>query len=163
MTLWQQHENRLETDNQYQIEHEELVKRIRHCTFKESFTQCAIWAAGEVHQPLPEGEDGPYLGTLDDIIDIEDLSVDTLKCIIEDCDSFMSGEAWISADDSEEKDIDEQGGHDFLLTRDGHGAGFWDGDWEEPHGTALTEWSKTFGEFYFDELFDDYTNHPNAK
>lgn len=27
-------------------------------------------------------------------------------------------------------------GHDFLLTRNSHGAGFWDGDWDEedPHG-----------------------------
>ena len=26
------------------------------------------------------------------------------------------------------------------------GAGFWDGDWKEPHGDRLTELSKTFGE-----------------
>ncbi|WGD31636.1 hypothetical protein AncyloWKF20_07405 [Ancylobacter sp. WKF20] len=28
-------------------------------------------------------------------------------------------------------------GHDFWLTRCGHGAGFWDGDWPEPHAAAL--------------------------
>lgn len=37
-------------------------------------------------------------------------------------------------------------GHDFWLTRNGHGAGFWDGDWPEPHASILTEASKTFGE-----------------
>lgn len=37
-------------------------------------------------------------------------------------------------------------GHDFWLTRNGHGAGFWDGDWEEKAGASLTEISKSFGE-----------------
>jgi len=33
--------------------------------------------------------------------------------------------------------FDERAGHDFWLTRNGHGAGFWDGDYE--HGDKLTE------------------------
>jgi hypothetical protein len=37
-------------------------------------------------------------------------------------------------------------GHDFWLTRNGHGAGFWDGDYPEPIGEKLTEISETFGE-----------------
>lgn len=40
----------------------------------------------------------------------------------------------------------DMAGHDFWLTRCGHGAGFWDGDWPEPAATALTEASKAFGE-----------------
>jgi hypothetical protein len=39
----------------------------------------------------------------------------------------------------------EQAGHDFWLTRNGHGAGFWDGDWAEPKATELTALSDTFG------------------
>jgi hypothetical protein len=39
----------------------------------------------------------------------------------------------------------KQAGHDFHLTRNGHGCGFWDGDWAEPGATVLTDWSKTFG------------------
>ena len=35
--------------------------------------------------------------------------------------------------------------HDFILTRNGHGAGFWDGDWHEPWGERLTELCKVFG------------------
>lgn len=31
----------------------------------------------------------------------------------------------------------EAAGHDFWLTRNHHGAGFWDGDWE--HGDELTK------------------------
>jgi hypothetical protein len=36
-------------------------------------------------------------------------------------------------------------GHDFWLTRCGHGAGFWDGDWPEPQATILDEAAKRFG------------------
>jgi hypothetical protein len=37
-------------------------------------------------------------------------------------------------------------GHDFWLTRNGHGAGFWDGDWTEPAATILTNAAKAFDE-----------------
>ncbi|UCV26747.1 hypothetical protein [Ferribacterium limneticum] len=41
----------------------------------------------------------------------------------------------------------EQLGHDFWLTRNGHGAGFWDRDFGDEHSRkALTELSKVFGE-----------------
>lgn len=44
-------------------------------------------------------------------------------------------------------DFDEWGraGHDFWLTRNGHGAGFWDGDWPEPWAEVLTNASKNVG------------------
>ena len=42
---------------------------------------------------------------------------------------------------------DEQAGHDFWLTRNGHGAGFWDGDWPEPYADILTTGAKNYGEF----------------
>jgi hypothetical protein len=34
--------------------------------------------------------------------------------------------------------------HDFFLTRNGHGAGFWDGDYDK--GIELSEIAKSFGE-----------------
>lgn len=37
-------------------------------------------------------------------------------------------------------------GHDLYLTRNGHGAGFWDGDYFEPLGEALTEAAHALGE-----------------
>lgn len=40
----------------------------------------------------------------------------------------------------------EMAGHDFALTRNGHGAGFWDGDLPEALGARLTEASKAAGE-----------------
>jgi len=39
----------------------------------------------------------------------------------------------------------EQLGHDLWLTSAGHGAGFWDGDWD-PYGDELTDAAKEFGE-----------------
>ena len=38
-----------------------------------------------------------------------------------------------------------QAGHDFWLTSQGHGAGFWDGDWPT-HGDSLTKFSKCYPE-----------------
>ena len=39
-----------------------------------------------------------------------------------------------------------QTGHDFWLTRNRHGAGFWDGDWPGTVGTWLTEQAHVYGE-----------------
>lgn len=41
----------------------------------------------------------------------------------------------------------EQAGHDFWYTRNGHGAGFWDGDWPEPYDKMLTKLAESYGEF----------------
>ncbi len=37
-------------------------------------------------------------------------------------------------------------GHDFWLTRNRHGAGFWDGDYPEPAASQLTKASHNYGE-----------------
>lgn len=39
----------------------------------------------------------------------------------------------------------EYAGHDFWLTRCGHGCGFWDGDWKEPAASLLTEAARKAG------------------
>jgi hypothetical protein len=43
--------------------------------------------------------------------------------------------------------------HDFILTRNHHGAGFWDGGWHARWGERLTALSHTFPELesYFDD------------
>ena len=43
--------------------------------------------------------------------------------------------------------VEEHAGHDFWLTRNGHGCGFWDGDWTEPAATKLTESAENFGDY----------------
>ena len=39
-------------------------------------------------------------------------------------------------------------GHDFWLTHNGHGAGFWDGSWASPYDVKLTEISEKFPSFH---------------
>jgi hypothetical protein len=80
-----------------------------------------------------------------------------LQKIILDCEKFQAeygDEIKAAIETGNVKcgpDFDEWGraGHDFWLTRNGHGAGFWDGDWPEPFATSLTHASKAFGECYF--------------
>lgn len=43
---------------------------------------------------------------------------------------------------------DEQNGADFWYTRNGHGVGFWDRDYEEEIADALSSASEAFGEVY---------------
>jgi len=38
----------------------------------------------------------------------------------------------------------QQAGHDFWFTRNGHGSGFWDGDWPV-YGDILTKLSENYG------------------
>jgi hypothetical protein len=47
----------------------------------------------------------------------------------------------------------EPAGFHLWLTRNRHGAGFWDGDWPEPFATKATEWAHAYGSAYvtFDE------------
>lgn len=71
---------------------------------------------------------------------IEDLHPLTLFQMMEDCQTFQRF-AW-----SEIKDNQSQAGHDFWLTRNRHGAGFWDGDWKDEVGKKLTALSHFFGE-----------------
>lgn len=48
---------------------------------------------------------------------------------------------------SESEQVAAMAGHDFWLTRNGHGAGFWDGDWPEPSGSKLDEAACAMGAF----------------
>lgn len=46
------------------------------------------------------------------------------------------------------EDRPDQAGHDFWLTRNGHGAGFWDGDWPHEVGKRLTTDAHAYGEVW---------------
>lgn len=79
------------------------------------------------------------------IEDIHPASVEKAKA---DCASFRekAGDLLVGLEDIRNQgDIMSSVGHDFWLTRNGHGAGFWDGDYPEAVGEALTKLSKEFG------------------
>jgi hypothetical protein len=74
-------------------------------------------------------------------------SAESLAQAASDCADFLSSNA---------ADVDDEtarAGHDFWLTRNRHGAGFWDGDWSDAAGRRLTANAHPYGEcsVYFDE------------
>ncbi len=93
-------------------------------------------------------------GNLDSVFDLSDLAPETLAKASADCARFQSeqGETISAAIETGEVrcgpdfDARERAGHDFWLTRNGHGAGFWDGDWPKPYADTLTQAAKAFGE-----------------
>lgn len=86
--------------------------------------------------------------------DPETFEPDALERCKADCRAFLEkAETLIESDTprhSPEWTRYELAGHDFWLNRNGHGAGFWDGDWPV-NGDALSEIAKTFGEIDFVE------------
>lgn len=92
------------------------------------YDDCNVWNP-EKHSSLP-GD-----------VSFADLAPETLARIVADCTKFRD-DAKIMACIA---DKDAQSGHDFWLTRNGHGAGFWDGDWPEPDASYLDARSDTFG------------------
>jgi len=73
--------------------------------------------------------------------DGSDLADETCEQMEKDCTAFEE-RAGSLLDGLDLSDV----GHDFWLTRNGHGAGFWDGDYEKEIGEKLTALSKEFGE-----------------
>lgn len=76
---------------------------------------------------------------IDDNYDLCDFAPEALVMAKADCEEFR-----IKADDLLDGIDDEQAGHDFWLTREGHGAGFWDRGLGEV-GDKLTDIAHKFG------------------
>jgi hypothetical protein len=93
---------------------------------------------------------------MDEYYGIEDIAEECLAKLGADCQRFQESGAWLAAIEGEDPrtnqrrlqfySIEASAGHDFWLTRNGHGAGFWDADWKEPHGHALDELAQSFGQ-----------------
>ena len=66
-----------------------------------------------------------------------ELSPELVKRLTADCHKFWGMHSELI------QGLPENAGHDFWLTRNGHGAGFWDGDWKE-HGDTLTQSAQAF-------------------
>ncbi len=99
-------------------------------TFTLAYLECALWSS--------TGENGL---PLDRDYGIHDVSAEAIARAMADCAKFQGENASeIAGGDT------DRAGHDFWLTRNGHGAGFWDGDWEDADGKKLTDASHAFGE-----------------
>lgn len=114
--------------------------------FTHGYIACALWLADE----------NPGSGEWDKFDEFfARLDPQTLERIVSDCEKFQLEnltllETAYRTDNFQNTVV--QAGHDFYLTRNHHGSGFWDGDWEE-FGEQLSAASKKFGEFnlYVDE------------
>ena len=67
----------------------------------------------------------------------------SLEKAAEDCAEFKS--MLVGRDRREVEERPEQAGQDLWLTRNRHGAGFWDGDWPDAVGERLTEAAHSMG------------------
>lgn len=101
-------------------------------SFTRAYIECALWSSTD-----NSNEQGGE--PLDKNYNADDLAPATLARIMADCEKFQVENATAIGTDA------ERAGHDFWLTRNGHGAGFWDGDWPDS-GDELTAISKNFGE-----------------
>ncbi len=104
-------------------------------TFTRAYIECALWSS-------TDDNDEP----LDANYSIDDLAPETLAKMQADCESFES--EWSEAIAEYREDTGEgatQIGHDFWLTRNRHGAGFWESNsqWGQVLTTACHNY---FGE-----------------
>jgi hypothetical protein len=103
---------------------------------------CMAYAAAAIWSSSTDEEDLDEYG-------IYDLAPETAQQMMDDCVKFQSENADLLENAYEATGNDEeQAGHDLWLTRAGHGAGFWDGDWDAAYdyGTPLTEAAEAMGQ-----------------
>lgn len=103
--------------------------------FVRSYLETALWSSTDESDELG-GE------SLDKNYSVSDFSDEAIKQAIKDCESFQEH----LADQLSEAGNSEQNGHDFWLTRNRHGAGFWDRGYPDEIGDALTEGAHAYGE-----------------
>lgn len=100
--------------------------------FTRAYIQAALWSS---YDESDESGGQP----LDENYTWEDIAPETLERMKKDCQKFQR-----EAEHLMEDGPADRAGQDFWLTRNGHGAGFWDGDWE--HGDELTKKAEAYGE-----------------
>jgi hypothetical protein len=81
----------------------------------------------------------------------DDVSPESMQEIEKDCDAFLASNWRLIEATSPFGSPNrgwthyEQAGHDFYLTRNGHGCGFWDRGYPDRLGDALTKRAKEYG------------------
>ena len=102
--------------------------------FFSSYIECALWSS-------TDNADDSGGEPLDANYGEDDIAPEALKALRDEARDFY--DANVATWDAIEYD-DSQAGHDFWLTRNGHGAGFWDRGIGEV-GEVLTKASKVYG------------------
>ena len=109
--------------------------------FTRAYITAALWSSND--ESTPQGGE-PF----DVNYDENDIAPETIAKMLTDCKAFQRDNAELLEqvpDTGREWSAAEQSGHDFWLTRNGHGAGFWDRGYGEL-GDKLTEACKAYRE-----------------
>jgi hypothetical protein len=102
--------------------------------FTQGYLECALWASvGDSRDPQGVKDSHSF----------SDLSEEALKAAIADCASFQEANAADLELAESFRPLDYLG-HDFWLTRNHHGAGFWDRGMGDV-GERLTDASHVYG------------------
>ncbi len=110
--------------------------------FTDGYIEAALWSSTYEHTEGNEVWDSP----IDSDYAPDSLAPEALKAMQDDCRKFVEENLeTIEAEKDDDNDFN-RAGHDFWLTRNGHGAGFWDSDWSEPGADKLDKASEAFGE-----------------
>lgn len=112
--------------------------------FTRAYIEAALWSSNDESddrggEPL-DANYGP-----------EDIAPESLEKVFEDCRKFQEEWGHLLTDENchyHGCSCLTYAGHDFWFTRNGHGCGFWDGDWEDSVGETLTAACKEFRELY---------------
>lgn len=117
--------------------------------FTDAYVEAELWAGlvymyddfDEFNDPNPVPADS---------IDAP-ISSQTMADIAEECRDFVEGNRDLLNDLHAQfpSATAEQCGHDFSLTRNGHGAGFWDRGYG-PIGDRLSDAARAYGETYWE-------------
>jgi hypothetical protein len=105
--------------------------------FQSGYVEAILW--------LITDEDGEPM----DELTFSDVADETLDEIVRECEAFASDNGDDLTFYSEHYGDDHRAGMDFFLTRNRHGAGFWDRDFSEPGRTVLarlTDAAHVYGE-----------------
>ncbi len=107
----------------------------------DSYLETALWSSVNYTGEEDDTGDEPF----DENYCVSDFSDEARAKAYADCDRFielLQDHPWKGYDSlydaAEELQGDNCIGHDFWLTRNGHGAGFWDGDYDDC-GDAICE------------------------
>ncbi len=110
--------------------------------FTRAYLVCALWSSSDTCSKN-ERDDRSFsdLG-----LNLMDCSENFLQNTLKDCTKFQEKHWDVICCDP------EQAGHDFWLSRNRHGSGFFDGDWDG-HEAALQDSAEGYGELslYLDE------------
>lgn len=86
-------------------------------SFTQGYVEAMFWTdTGSDHEEEGLGEDASFA----------ELAPDSLARIVEECRRWQEANATLLQEAYERDYSEERAGHDYWLTRNGHGAGFWD-------------------------------------